>query len=392
MEAIEKLKRKRPSGKRGGKGVRYSVDFKLQAVRFYLEEGYPIRLLCRELGIGDNTLRGWAAAYQEHGEAGLAPRHCGPRKAKIPSPVKDHIIKLKRENPQRGVRRISQILRRLFFLSASPETVRKTLHEESLITSPQLKPKKRNPGKPRFFERATPNQMWQSDIFTFRLGGKYAYIIAYLDDYSRYMVGLDLFRSQTADHVIEVFRKAAAEYNPPKEMLTDNGRQYVNWRSTSRFQKELKKDGIHHIRSRPHHPMTLGKVERFWSSLYQEFLSRAQFASFEDAQDRIRLWVKYYNCKRPHQGIGGLCPADRYFEIQSDLRKVIEQGIQDNILELALRGKPKKPFYMVGRMDGQSVVLHAEKGKLRLSLDDEESKKREEIVYNLDKGEHTDVK
>jgi hypothetical protein len=184
-----------------------------------------------------------------------------------------------------------------------------------------------------------------------------------------------------------VYRRAASEYNPPKEMLTDNGRQYTSWHGKSRFEAELKKDKIHHIKSQPHHPMTLGKIERFWKTIYLEFLSRAQIASFEDAAERIRQWVKYYNHKRPHQGIGGLCPADRYFEIQSELKKTIEQGIQENLLEMALRGKPRLPFYMVGRMEGQSVVLRAEKGKLRLSVDDEDDV-TQEVVYNLnDEGD-----
>jgi len=187
----------------------------------------------------------------------------------------------------------------------------------------------------------------------------------------------------TGQNVIEVYRRAASEYNPPKEMLTDNGRQYTSWRGHSRFELEMKKDKIHHIKSQPHHPMTLGKIERFWKTIYLEFLVRAQFESFEDAAERIRQWVKYYNHKRPHQGIGGLCPADRYFEIQSELRKTIEHGIKENLLEMALRGKPRLPFYMVGRMEGQSVVLRAEKGKLRLSVDDEEDDKTQEVVYNL---------
>jgi len=183
--------------------------------------------------------------------------------------------------------------------------------------------------------------------------------------------------------------RAAAEYNPPKEMLTDNGRQYTSWRGSSRFELEMKKDKIHHMKSRPHHPMTLGKIERFWKTIYVEFLSRAQFGSFEDAGERIRQWVKYYNHKRPHQGIGGLCPADRYFEIQSELKKTIEQGIQDNILEMALRGKPRLPFYMVGRMEGQSVILRAEKGRLRLSVDAEHDDITQEVVYNLtEEGEN----
>jgi hypothetical protein len=129
--------------------------------------------------------------------------------------------------------------------------------------------------------------------------------------------------------------------------------------------------------------MTLGKIERFWKTIYEEFLVRAQFGSFEEARERIRNWVQYYNHKRPHQGIGGLCPADRFFEIQAELKKTMEQGIADNVLEMALRGKPKEPFYMVGRMEGQSVVLRAEKGKLRLMVDDEEGGRKQEMVYDV---------
>jgi len=225
--------------------------------------------------------------------------------------------------------------------------------------------------------------MWQSDIFTFRLGGRYAYLIGFIDDYSRHMVGLELYRTQTADQVLEVYRRAIGEYGVPKEMLTDRGRQYTNWRGSTRFEREIGKDRVRHIKSQAHHPMTLGKIERFWKTIYEEFLVRAQFVSFEEARERIRQWVQYYNHKRPHQGIGGLCPADRYFEIQAELRKTMEQGIADNVLEMALRGKPREPFYMVGRMEGQSVVLRAEKGKLRLMVDDEEGGGKQEMVYDV---------
>ncbi|HSB72645.1 MAG TPA: transposase family protein [Candidatus Methylomirabilis sp.] len=94
----------------------------------------------------------------------------------------------------------------------------------------------------------------QTDIFTFRLGGKNAYLIGLLDDHSRYVVGLDVFRSQTAEHVLEVYRRAVAEYGVPKEMLTDQGRQFSSWRGTTRFEAELKKDRVHHLKSRPPPP------------------------------------------------------------------------------------------------------------------------------------------
>jgi transposase InsO family protein len=381
METIESIQKSSAKRKYSNRSKRYGADFKLQVVKKLLEENVPASVIQQECGVSSESIGRWARAYRRSGLAGLSPGYRGKGRS-LPSPVKQKIVELKKANPHFGIKRLSQVLKRAFFLSASPETVRKTLHDSSLITAPPKK-RQRNITRPRFFERSTPNQLWQTDIFTFRLGGHYAYLIGYIDDYSRYVTGLELFRSQTGQNVIEVYRRAAAEYNPPKEMLTDNGRQYTSWRGNSRFEGELKKDKIHHIKSRPHHPMTLGKIERFWKTIYLEFLGRAQFDSFEDAVERIRQWVKYYNHKRPHQGIGGLCPADRYFEIQSDLKKTIEQGIQENLLEMALRGKPRLPFYMVGRMEGQSVVLRAEKGRLRLSVDDEDDV-TQEVVYNLD--------
>lgn len=389
-EVVAKKKMNSPPRGAGGakKLRRYTVAEKLRAVRLYIEEGFSMALVAEELNVSKTSVDLWLRAYRLGGEAGLEPNPKHTRQPKLPAAITDKIVELKQENPTFGVKRISQLLRRWFFLPASPETVRQRLHEAELMpeSSP---PKKRNLTRPRFFERATPNQMWQTDIFTFRLGGRYAYVIAFMDDYSRFIVGADLFRSPTAQAVIEVYRVAAGEFQPPKEMLTDNGRQYTSWRGTSRFEAELQKDRVAHFKSRPQHPMTLGKVERFWSTIWQEFLVRAQFDSFDAARERIKLWIKYYNHKRPNQGIDGLCPADRFFEIQSQLRKTIEAGIQDNLLELALRGKPQAPFYMVGRMDGQSVILRAEKGKLKLSVSDQQNQEQEqELTYDLSQISH----
>jgi len=386
MENVEGVRRK-CKGKESRFGKRYGLELKLRCVKLRLEEGLPVSLLSKEVGVSKDVVYRWVRAYQEGGEAGLRNKvRSAESRRKLPGPVRRKIIEIKKREPFFGVQRISHLLKRVFFLSASPETVRRTLQEESLIV-PSQKKHSSNISRPRFFERSTPNQMWQGDIFTFRLGGRYAYLVGMIDDYSRYMVGLELYRSQTADQVIEVYRRAVGEYGVPKEVLTDRGRQYTNWRGTTRFERELGKDRVKHIKSQAHHPMTLGKIERFWKTVYEEFLVRSQFGSFEEAQERVRHWVKYYNHKRPHQGIGGLYPADRYFEIQGELRKVMEKGIAENVLEMALRGKPREPFYMVGRMEGQSVVLRAEKGKLRLMVDDEKGGEVQEMVYEVNGGE-----
>src|SRR5512136_2731558 len=398
MEKVGGVKQK-GKGKENRYGRRYGFEFKLRCAKLRLEEGIPVSLLSKEVGCSPDVIRRWAKAYQERGEAGLRNRivSAGSRQ-KLPGPVREKIVEIKKREPFFGVKRISHLLKRTFFLSASPETVRQTLRAESLMVPSQRK-HSANITRPRFFERSTPNQMWQTDIFTFRLGGRYAYLVGFIDDYSRYVVGLELYRSQTADQVLEVYRRAVGEYGVAKEVLTDRVRQYTTWRGSTRFERELGKDRVKHIKSQAHHPMTLGKIERFWKTIYEEFLIRAQFGSFEEAQERIRQWVRYYNHKRPHQGIGGLCPADRYFEIQAELRKTMEQGIAENVLEMALRGKPREPFYMVGRMEGQSVVLRAEKGKLRLMVDDEKGGGTQEMVYDVgaqagerDEGEERDGK
>ena len=100
--------------------------------------------------------------------------------------------------------------------------------------------------------------------------------------------------------------------------------------------------------------MTLGKIERFWKTIWEEFLERAQFDSFESAGERMRLWVKHYNHRRPHQSLEGLCPADRFFAIAQELRQVIERGIQENVLELALRGATAQSV-LHGGADGRAI-------------------------------------
>src|SRR5512135_2703099 len=364
----------------------HPVELRRKAVQLCVEEGFPVAQVARDLRVGLSTLGKWIRTYRTQGAAGLEgkPRPPRTRTPQVAPAVKQQVVALKRRHPDFGIQKISQFLRRMFLLPVSRETVRRELHAHALLPKPKVKHPRR-PAAPRFFERATPNQLWQTDIFTFRLGGKNAYLIGFLDDHSRYVVGLDVFRSQTAEHVLEVYRRAVAEYGVPKEMLTDQGRQFSSWRGTTRFEAELGKDRVHHLKSRPHHPMTLGKIERFWKTIWEEFLERAQFDSFESASERVRLWVKHYNHRPPHQSLEGLCPADRFFAIAQELRQVIERGMQENLLELALRGQPRSPFYMVGRLGEQSVVIRAEKGRVKMLVDGEED---QAISYDLAGGPH----
>lgn len=377
---VERNRPPRGTTRRRGSQSKYPmaprpVGVRLKAVQLHLEEGIPLEVISAELKVTRETLRKWVKRYREEGESGLRNRSTRPDtpKSRLPAAVHQAMVDVKRAHPSFGVRKIAQWLKRTLFLPGSAETVRQTLHRRQAMPDPPRKKIRRNPPKPRFFERSTPNQMWQSDIFSFRVNGQAIYLIGFIDDYSRYLTGLGVFRSQTAENVLEVYRRAVGDYGLPKEMLTDNGKQYAAWRGKSRFQMELAKDRIHHIRSAPHHPMTLGKIERFWKTIWEEFLERARFESFENAQERVGYWLKYYNHQRPHQGIEGMCPADRFFSIQKEVREAVERGLEANLQELALRGRPQAPFYMVGRVGQQNVVLQAERGQVRILVDGQET-------------------
>ena len=162
------------------------LEVRRKAVQLCLEEGFPVERVAREMGVGRSTLDKWVKLYREQGEASLQSRarQAGRQQPKVAAAVKTKVVELKRRHPDLGIQKISQFLRRVFFLPVSRETVRRTLHEQQLLKKRKPKPQ-RNPQKPRFFERSTPNQMGQTDIFTFRLGGKNAYLIGFLDDYSR---------------------------------------------------------------------------------------------------------------------------------------------------------------------------------------------------------------
>jgi hypothetical protein len=89
-------------------------------------------------------------------------------------------------------------------------------------------PTRPHPDHVRSFERATPNQLWQSDLFTFMLKrqNRRVYLVAFMDDHSRFITAYGLHGSQSAALVIEVVRAGIAGYGVPREVLTDNGTQY----------------------------------------------------------------------------------------------------------------------------------------------------------------------
>jgi hypothetical protein len=216
--------------------------------------------------------------------------------------------------------------------------------------------------------------MWQTDLFTFVLKrqNRRVYLVGFMDDHSRFVVGYGLHASQSTALVLEALRAAVIRYGAPEEILTDNGSQYVTWRGKSAFSKELEQRGIAHVVAKPRRPRTLGKVERFWGTLWRECVETAVFFDLEDARRRIGHYIDHYNFHRPHQGIEGLVPADRFFGAKQEVLQMHRQRVADNALSLAQHGAPKQPFYITGNAGGRPFAVAAEGERVFVMREGEE--------------------
>jgi len=341
--------------------------------------GLPAGDFAALVGLSKHSLYIWKRRFEEEGPAGLMDKpRGGPKGGKLPEITRRTILMLKEQNPDWGCQRISDMLVRGPALPASPTTVGRVLHEAGYEL--EEVPTRPHPEHVQSFERARPNQLWQTDLFTFVLKrqNRRVYLVAFMDDHSRFIVGYGLHASQSAALVIEVVRAALGTYGAPEEILTDNGTQYVTWRGKSAFSKELEKRGIRQIVARPKRPQTLGKIERFWGTLWRECVEAAVFVDLGDAQRRIGHFIDHYNFQRAHQGIDGLVPADRFFGAASEVRRTLQARVQANALELARQGVAKTPFYLTGQVGGQPFSVHAE-GE-RVILTGSEGRKEVDLV------------
>jgi len=190
------------------------------------------------------------------------------------------------------------------------------------------------------------------------------YLTVFLDDFSRYVVSWKLATHQRADLVLDALRDGLGRFGKPKAILTDQGRQYFSWRGKGAFQKLLDREGIQHVVARSHHPQTVGKCERLWETLKQEFFSRVQPEGLPEARERLGHFFAHYNHFRPHQGIDGLVPADRFFQAEDVVRKTLEERLTDGELQQAVGETPRTPVLLYGQVGDRCVSLHGEKGRL----------------------------
>ncbi len=267
----------------------------------------------RRFGVSARRVRQLEKEYKETGKIPKL-RKPGPKGKELPEEVKKIIEEEWQENPV-GALTLERILKKKHVLSVSHNKIHEVLLEAG-CSKPSLKKSKRR--KWVRFERHKSNSLWQIDWT--RL--KDRWVIAIMDDASRFIVGYGTFPSATAAHSVEVLERAVAQYGKPKQLLSGRDCQFISSvkdadRDAHLFQKAIKMYGIKHILARVSHPQTCGKIERFFGELKAK---KEHFGSVDG-------FVDWYNNRRPHMSLNWEeleTPAQSFLRKQRKKKQRIE--------------------------------------------------------------------
>jgi putative transposase len=310
-------------GRPDGQLMRHSQSERMEIIQLVENSDLSIRKTLQELDVPRSIFYGWYRRYQEEGYDGLADKRTGPRQFwnQIPDSVQDQIVDLALEQPEKSARQIAWKFtdEQEYYISES--SVYRILKSFDLVQSPAFvlvtaKDKFENP-------TTRVNELWQTDFTYFKIiDWGWHYLSTVMDDYSRYILAWKLSPTMASDDVEETLNIALKKSGLDEvrvrhrpRLLSDNGPAYLS----KELQQYLKRKDIDHIRGRPYHPQTQGKIER-WQSFPRTIGDRSMknvvklqnYYSPSELEKSIGEFVEYYNNERYHESIDNLTPADVY--------------------------------------------------------------------------------
>jgi transposase InsO family protein len=320
--------------------------------------------LCREYGISRKTAYKWISRYEKEGLLGLTDRPRRPlhMPARTDEDLISLIVSARDKYPAWGARKLRQILINDGHKSLPSEaTFNRILQRQEKINPKEFKRKQWIR-----FERKNPNELWQMDFKGyFEVTEGKCHPLTVLDDCSRYSLCLKACSNEDAVSVQKSLEETFSKYGLPEAMTMDNGPPWMGapGQRLSRLTIWLMKLGIKVGHSRPYHPQTQGKDERFHRSLKEELLKFHNFQDLAEAQQSFDEWRHLYNYVRPHESLGMLCPAQKY---QASLRQYtrempkIEYSSTDEVRKVSHAGEIKfqgKTYFVGECLKGEFIAL-----------------------------------
>lgn len=277
---------------------------------------------CREVARAHGVSKSWVAQllarYRAGGYEAVTPRSKAAKKvANRSSPeLEDRVVTIRKELADDGFDAGAQTIHYHLSLSdpspPSVSTIWRILKRRGFV-APQ--PHKRPRSSYIRFEAALPNEMWQSDVTEFELkDGTKVEILNFLDDFSRLCVAAKVLATTSAPDVVATLYEAGSAWGLPASVLTDNGCIYTSAyrHGYSAMESELFHLGIDYKHSRPYHPETCGKVERFHQTLKKFLRKQPRATKIAELQAQVDRFVAYYNEVRPHRAKGRKTPRSAF--------------------------------------------------------------------------------
>lgn len=289
------------------------MEAKLEFVVLASKTGANIRELCRRFGVSPTTAYELLRRWRLDGDDGLRLRSRRPVSSptKTASDVEEVVLQL-RDETHWGARKLHQRLVDMGSPAAPPRsTINTILKRNGRIAAEESE---KHTAWHRF-EHDEPNDLWQMDFkgWIDTPAGR-CNPLTILDDHSRYSIALRACPNQTTETVEAELARVFDMYGLPWRMSMDNGSPWGDdgaYRLT-KLEVWLIRNGVKVSHSRPFHPQTQGKDERFHRTLDDELLKWTVLRDLADAQRQFDTWRNRYNHERPHEALAMQTPARRY--------------------------------------------------------------------------------
>jgi len=285
----------------------YKLNFKK---RVWIAKQYNNKMPISKIALSQGISR-WATyktikRFEEEGIEGLKDHKTGRLELVLNHNSEIMIIDL-RKRFNWGAVRIEQYLRPRGFL-ISHRQIEKVLNKYNLVIPNDKKQKSRSWVR---YELPNPNDLWHTDWSYDSFSGNH--ISVYIDDRTRLITSYGIFKNVNIINSLALLKGGIAEYGKPKAVMTDHGSNYFNNTPDSKgilqlntFQEQLRVLGIKHSLAPVNRPQTNGKVERFFRTYKEEYVT-GTFSSIKD-------FITHYNTERPHMSLNYKTPKQVWDE------------------------------------------------------------------------------
>jgi transposase InsO family protein len=290
------------------------MSFRKEILNLGTQPGANIRELCRRFQVSAKTFYKWLKRSKSDGEAGLKNRSRRPHQSpqRTAARLENGILEVRHLHPSWGARKIRRVLVDRGEEVPVPSTVHRILQRHGQIDGAESK---KHQAWQRF-EHEAPNQLWQMDFKGWfkTTDQRQCHPLTILDDHSRYVVCLQACLNQQTEtvraHLLDTFR----HYGLPERMTMDNGSPWGGdadhpYTALTVWLIQL---GVRVSHSRPYHPQTQGKDERFHRTLDVDLLRWHSFTNLPHVQQQFDRYRQVYNHERPHHALALDVPARRY--------------------------------------------------------------------------------